>query len=48
MKAMILEKTVDLKQTRTPLTLTDFPEPVPEKKDILIQSDRLRGLSHRT
>jgi propanol-preferring alcohol dehydrogenase len=37
MKAMILNEICDLTRTRTPLTLTKVPDPVPGKEDILVR-----------
>ncbi len=37
MKAMILDKVVDLKKTRSPLKLVDIPKPAPKSDEILIK-----------
>ncbi|MEW6259510.1 MAG: zinc-dependent alcohol dehydrogenase family protein [Thermodesulfobacteriota bacterium] len=37
MKAMILERCVDLRQDETPLRLADVPTPVPAEREILVQ-----------
>jgi propanol-preferring alcohol dehydrogenase len=37
MKAMVLNKLSSLKENRTPLELTDLPDPVPGEKEILVK-----------
>ena len=37
MKAMVLQRPCSLEQNTTPLTLTDFPDPVPGKNEILVK-----------
>ncbi|MFC1563254.1 alcohol dehydrogenase catalytic domain-containing protein, partial [candidate division KSB1 bacterium] len=37
MKAMVLNKLCSLEENRTPLELTDIPEPVPGEKEVLVK-----------
>ena len=37
MKAMVLRETCDLTEKKAPLELTDLPDPVPGKEEILIR-----------
>ena len=37
MKAMVLNELCSLKENRTPLTLTDLPDPVPGDGEVLVR-----------
>lgn len=37
MKAMVLKGLCDLRENKTPLALTDMPDPVPKEREILVK-----------